>query len=276
MMALNCNGKLVSLKKPLVMGILNITSDSFYAASRHVANDDLLKEAEQMLEAGADILDIGGQSTRPGSTLLSSQEEAAAVIPAITTVCKRFPEAIVSVDTFYSEVARKAIGAGAAIVNDISAGSMDAGMFDTVAQLKVPYVLMHMQGNPATMQQRPQYKDVTLEVLDFMIEKIDLLKLKGVTDIIVDLGFGFGKTIEHNFQLLKNLEQFKLLGCPLLLGVSRKGTIYKTLNTTAEKALNGTTVLNTIGLLNGAGILRVHDVKEAREAILLMEVYQNA
>lgn len=258
------------------MGILNITGDSFYAASRHMANDDLLNKAEQMLETGADILDIGGQSTRPGSTLLSSEEEAASVIPAITTVCKKFPEAIVSVDTFYSEVAKKAIDAGAAIVNDISAGSMDANMFDTISQLKVPYVLMHMQGNPATMQERPQYKDVTLEVLDFMIEKIGLLKSKGVTDIIVDPGFGFGKTIEHNFQLLKNLKQFNLLGHPLLLGVSRKGTIYKTLNTTAENALNGTTVLNTIGLLNGAGILRVHDVKEAREAILLIQAYQNA
>ncbi|WP_245562243.1 dihydropteroate synthase [Niabella aurantiaca] len=253
------------------MGILNLTSDSFYAASRHQAIDPLLAAAEQMLAAGASILDIGGQSTRPGSTLLPAEQEAAVVVPAITALHERFPEAIISVDTFYSAVAKDAVCAGASVVNDISAGVIDPAMFSTVAALNVPYVLMHMQGRPDTMQQHPHYADVTLEVLDFFIEKTAALKKAGVRDIIIDPGFGFGKTSVHNFILLKNLQQFSILGCPLLLGVSRKGSIYRALGTTAEGALNGTTVLHTIGLMNGANILRAHDVKEAMEAILLIE-----
>ncbi|MGJ7031572.1 dihydropteroate synthase [Niabella hirudinis] len=258
------------------MGILNITEDSFYAASRHRAGDALLRAAEAMLTAGASILDIGGQSTRPGSNLLPAEQEAALVVPAIAALHKRFPEAIISIDTFYSGVVKNAVEAGASMVNDISAGAFDKALFPLVAALKIPYVLMHMQGQPGTMQQHPYYTDVTLEVLDFFIEKTATLKKAGVQDIIIDPGFGFGKTNEHNFTLLKNLKQFTILDCPLLLGVSRKGTIYKTLGTTAEEALNGTTVLNTIGLLNGARILRVHDVKEAREAILLIEHYRQS
>ncbi|WP_300599726.1 dihydropteroate synthase [Niabella sp.] len=255
------------------MGILNMTRDSFYAPSRHQESNSLLDTAEKMLNAGATILDIGGQSTRPGSSTLSAQEEAQAVIPAVMALHKAFPEAILSIDTFYSTVAIEAVAAGAAIVNDISAGSIDPDMFRAIAALKVPYVLMHMQGRPHTMQQQPHYDDVTQEVLDFFIEKLALLRSVGVKDIVIDPGFGFGKTSVHNFTLLKNLQQFSILNCPLLLGVSRKGTIYRALGTTAEDALNGTTVLNTIGLMNGANILRVHDVREAMEAIILLQHY---
>ncbi|MBO9594551.1 MAG: dihydropteroate synthase [Niabella sp.] len=276
MFTLNCRGKLLSLQKPVVMGILNMTQDSFYAPSRHQASDSLLSTAEKMLKAGAALLDIGGQSTRPGSRTLSAQEEAAAVIPAVAALHKAFPEAILSVDTFYSTVAAAAVEAGASVVNDISAGTIDPDMFATVAALNVPYVLMHMQGRPETMQQQPYYDNVTQEVLDFFIEKLALLKKAGVKDVVLDPGFGFGKTTTHNFTLLKNLRQFMILNCALLLGVSRKGTIYRTLGTTAEGALNGTTVLNTIGLMNGAHILRVHDVREAMEAIILLQHYPEA
>ncbi|MCD2421951.1 dihydropteroate synthase [Niabella pedocola] len=255
------------------MGILNMTRDSFYAPSRHQASDALLSTAERMLQAGAAILDIGGQSTRPGSHTLSAEEEAAAVIPAVAALHEAFPDAILSIDTFYGSVATAAVAAGASLVNDISAGTIDPQMFPAVAALNVPYVLMHMQGRPDTMQQHPYYDNVTQEVLDFFIEKLALLKKAGVTDVVLDPGFGFGKTHAHNFTLLKDLRQFSILNCPLLLGVSRKGTIYRTLGTTAEGALNGTTVLNTIGLMNGAHILRVHDVKEAMEAILLLQHY---
>lgn len=271
MFTLNCRGKLLSLQRPQVMGILNITGDSFYTASRHGVNERLLQTAGAMLDAGAAILDIGGQSTRPGSSMLSATEEAAAVIPAISAIAGAFPEAVLSVDTFYSEVAAKAVAAGASMVNDISAGTIDREMFAVVAQLNVPYVLMHMQGRPDTMQHNPVYSDLILELLDFFIEKVAALRAAGVCDIILDPGFGFGKTHQHNFALLKNLHRFAVLDCPLLLGLSRKGTIYRTLDVTAEQALNGTTVLNTIGLMNGAGLLRVHDVKEAAEAILLTE-----
>lgn len=274
MFTLNCRGKLLSLQKPVVMGILNITGDSFYAASRHRADDALLRTAEAMLNAGASILDIGGQSTRPGSVTLSAPDEAAAVVPVIALLHKTFPEAILSIDTFYSGVATASVAAGAAIINDISAGAIDPDMFAAVAAMEVPYVLMHMQGRPDKMQLHPHYENVTLEVLDFFIEKIAALKNAGVRDLIIDPGFGFGKTRAHNFTLLKDLEQFSILNYPVLLGVSRKSTIYKTLGTTPEEALNGTTVLNTIGLLNGAHILRVHDVKEAMEAILLTDRYQ--
>ncbi|MBO9617971.1 MAG: dihydropteroate synthase [Niabella sp.] len=273
MCTLNCRGKLVSLQKPAVMGILNVTEDSFYTGSRHKINDALLHAAEAMLHSGAAILDVGGQSTRPGSKRLTAPEEAAAVVPAIAAICRAFPQAIISVDTFYASVAEEAVAAGAAIVNDISAGVIDAAMFATVAALQVPYVLMHMQGNPQTMQQQPEYKDVVTEVLDFLVKKIALLQQAGVNDIIVDPGFGFGKTTGHNFALLKNLHAFSVLRRPILLGVSRKGSIYRTLGVTAEAALNGTTVLNTMGILNGASLLRVHDVKEAVEVIKLCEYY---
>ncbi|MCH5597732.1 dihydropteroate synthase [Niabella ginsengisoli] len=271
MFTLNCKGRLLTIDQPIVMGILNINADSFYAASRYESNDMLLKAAERtMLIEGATILDIGGQSTRPGSELINEETELSRVIPAIEIICKNFPEALISLDTYYSNVAREGVAAGASIINDISAGEMDDSFLDTVASLNVPYVLMHMQGTPQNMQQNPAYENVTKEVLDFFIKKISILHSKGIKDIIIDPGFGFGKTHAQNFTLLKNLNAFKILEHPILLGVSRKGTIYKTLGTDAKNALNGTTVLNTIGLQNGASILRVHDVKEAMEAIKLV------
>ncbi|MBN8673615.1 MAG: dihydropteroate synthase [Chitinophagales bacterium] len=274
MFTLNCKGRLLVIDKPVVMGIINITPDSFYRDSRRQGTDAVLKQAEKMLKEGAAILDIGGQSTRPGSEKLSAEQELERIIDPITAINTHFPDTFISVDTYYAEVVKEAIAAGASIVNDISAGSMDGKMISTVAALQVPYVLMHMQGTPQTMQQQPIYENVTKEVLDFFIQKKDELQQAGIHDVIIDPGFGFGKTIAHNFELLRNLSVFKMLDAPLLLGISRKSTIYKTLDIAAEQALNGTTVLNTIGLMNGAGILRVHDVKEAKEAINLFSNYQ--
>lgn len=275
MYTLNCKGRLLLIDKPVVMGIINTTPDSFYAASRQQNTDAILQKAELMVKDGATILDIGGQSTRPGSVVVGKEEELKRVIKPIEAISKNFPEIFISIDTYYAAVAKEAVEAGASIVNDISAGSLDEAMISTVASLQVPYVLMHMQGTPQDMQQSPHYDDVTKTVLDFFIQKIDELKKMGLHDIIVDPGFGFGKTISHNFKLLQSLSVFNLLGKPLLVGISRKSTIYKTLHIIAEEALNGTTVLNTIGLLNGAHILRVHDVKEAKQAINLITAYHD-
>ena len=257
------------IDKPIVMGIINATSDSFFGGSRFNGVKEIVSEAQKMLDDGADILDIGGQSTRPGSELISADEEMDRVIPAIKDIAKINPGAVISIDTFYSKVAAAAVDAGASIVNDISAGSMDNKMIATVAEFKVPYILMHMKGTPQTMQQNTIYENVTLEVLDFLISKTHELQKAGIIDIIIDPGFGFAKTIDQNFELLKNLSVFKMLDKAIMLGISRKSTIYKTLGVNADEALNGTTVLNTIGLMNGASILRVHDVKEARETIKL-------
>ena len=270
MFTLNCKGRMLVVDKPIVMGIINTTPDSFYKDSRRTALDEILFQAEKMIREGAAIIDVGGQSSRPGSGMIGPEEEIKRVIPAIVEISTRFPEIIISVDTFYSSVASKAVAAGASIVNDISAGSIDAEMIKTVAGLNVPYVLMHMQGTPLIMQQNPSYEDVTKEVLDFFIFKTAELREAGIKDIIIDPGFGFGKTIDHNFELLKNLAVFKVLNLPLLLGISRKSTISKTLGITADEGLNGTTVLNTAGLLKGASILRVHDVKEAVESVKLV------
>ena len=262
--------------KPLVMGIINATPDSFFSGSRHEGADAILRQAEQMIKDGATILDIGGQSTRPGSEKISPEDELQRVIAPIEAIHKNFPEVFISTDTYYSKVAMEAVAVGACIVNDISAGSIDMNMIGTVAALQVPYVLMHMQGTPQTMQQQPKYENVTKEVLDFFINKIEVLHKKGIHDIIIDCGFGFGKTTANNFELIKNLSVFKMLNAPVLFGVSRKSFIYKTLGVSVEEALNGTTVLNTTGLLNGAAILRVHDVKEAVEAINLFEKYRHS
>lgn len=275
MFTLNCKGRLLAIDQPIVMGILNTTPDSFYSGSR-VKKDDVLTRAEQMLQDGAAIIDIGGQSTRPGSKQIGADEELKRVLPAIQSVHRSFPKAIISIDTFHSKVAKEAIAAGASIVNDVSGGSLDNLMIETVARLKVPFICMHMKGIPGTMQQLAQYDDVTKEVLDYFIEKIDLCKKAGINDIIIDPGFGFAKTISHNFELLKKLRVLKILEKPILVGLSRKSTVYKTLNTTAEEALNGTTAIHTMALLNGANILRVHDVKEAVEAIELFKAYSNA
>ena len=274
MFTLNCKGKLVSLQKPLVMGIINATPDSFY--KDHLAKEDnnIFTIAEDMIAAAADILDIGGQSTRPGSIRINAEEEMQRVLPVITAIRQRFPAVLISIDTYHSKVAAAAVAAGACIVNDISAGNMDDAMIPLVASLQVPYICMHMKGTPDTMQQQPHYDDVVKEVLDFFIYKTDECKRAGIKDIIIDPGFGFGKTISHNFQLLKNLAVFKMLEKPILAGISRKSTIYKTLGIDANEALNGTSVLNTLALQNGAAILRVHDVKEAKEVVALTEAYK--
>ncbi len=275
MFTLNCTGRLLVIDKPIVMGIINVTPDSFYGESRRQTADAVLAQAEKMLKEGATILDIGGQSTRPGSEKLTADEEVERVIPAIEAIHAKFPEAFISIDTYYSSVAKEAVAVGASIVNDISAGSLDDKMIATIASLNVPYVLMHMQGTPQTMQKEPVYENATKEILDFFIQKLSEMKTAGIKDVIIDPGFGFGKTIAHNFELLRNLPVFEMLKCPILLGISRKSFIYKTLGIGVEEALNGTTTLHTAGLLNGATILRVHDVKEAVEIINLISAYQS-
>ena len=276
MYTLNCKGRLLTIDEPLVMGILNVTPDSFYSGSRVQQTDDVVQKAAAMIAEGAAILDIGGQSTRPGSTRISAAEESARVIPAIEAVKKEFPSTFISIDTYYASVAKAAVAAGADMVNDISAGEMDAAMLTTVAGLHVPFIAMHMQGNPDTMQQNPHYENIGKEVLDYFITKTTQCKTAGIVDVILDPGFGFGKTITHNFQLLKQMEALQLFKLPVLAGLSRKSTIWRTLNITADEALNGTTVLNTIALTKGVNILRVHDVKEAVEAVRLYSAYCNA
>lgn len=276
MYSINCKGKLLSLSEPLVMGIINVTPDSFYQGHLSERADKITVLAGKMIADGADILDIGGQSTRPGSTPVSVNEEIDRIIPVIKIIHREFPHGIISVDTYYSQVAVAAVVAGATIVNDISAGNLDKDMLSTVAGLQVPYICMHMKGTPATMQQKPQYDDVVKEVLDFFIGKIDECTKAGIKDVIIDPGFGFGKTPVHNFQLLKKLDIFSITKRPLLAGLSRKSTIYKTLGITVAEALNGTTVLNTMALMNGASVLRVHDVKEAKEAVTLYNAYKKA
>lgn len=270
MFTLNCKGRLLVVDKPLVMGIINTTPDSFYEGSRFTVMDEILRQAEKMLKDGASILDIGGQSTRPGSSQVSADEEAERVVNVIRTLSLHFPDAIISIDTYSSRVAAMAVDAGACMVNDVSGGNLDEAMLQTVASLNVPYVCMHTKGTPETMQQLAVYEDVTREVLDHFIAKIAQCRKAGIKDVIIDPGFGFAKNSKHNFELLRNLSAFRMLDCPLLAGLSRKSTIYKTLGTDAKGALNGTTVLNTIALLNGANILRVHDVKEAVEAVSLV------
>jgi dihydropteroate synthase len=270
MYTLNCKGRLLVIDKPLVMGIINTTPDSFYEGSRFMGQSGVLKQAEEMLKAGADILDIGGQSTRPNSTTVSAEEELQRVTGAIESLHYNFPEAVISIDTYYARVAAEAVAAGASIVNDVSAGLVDPAIIPTTGTLRVPYICTHIKGTPATMQQHAMYENVTREVLDFFIQKIAECHKAGVTDVIIDPGFGFAKTPTHNFTLLKNLALLKMLDKPILIGLSRKSSVYKTLNITPQEALNGTTVLNTIGLLNGAHILRVHDVKEAREVVKLV------
>ena len=268
---LNCKGQLLSLEQPIVMGILNLTPDSFYDGGRYAEETSILKQTEKMLDAGTTILDIGGMSSRPGASIIGVEEEMQRVLPTITAIKKRFPGSIISIDTVQSSVAKAAVESGASIVNDISAGKIDAQMYETVAKLNVPYILMHMQGKPNTMQQNPQYTDVVEAVLDFFITEVGKLRTLGVKDIILDAGFGFGKTIQHNYTLLKKLHVFNILNLPLLCGLSRKSMIYKVLGHSAEHALNGTSALHMIALQQGAKILRVHDVREAVEVIKLWQ-----
>ncbi|MFY0630700.1 MAG: dihydropteroate synthase [Flavobacteriaceae bacterium] len=269
-MTINCKGTLVDLSSPKVMGVLNITPDSFYDGGKYKDDRDFLNQAEKMLNESATFIDVGAYSSRPGAQHISEEEELKRIVPVIHLLVNNFPDIFISVDTFRSKVAKETIQAGASIVNDISGGIMDAKMFDTIAQLKVPYILMHMQGTPQNMQQNPSYKNVTTELISFFAEQLYKLNQLQVKDVIVDVGFGFGKTIEHNYQLLKELKYFQNLNAPVLAGVSRKSMLYKPLNSSAKEALNATTSANTIALLNGANILRVHDVKEAVEAVKIV------
>ena len=270
---LNCNGRIISLEKPVVMGILNLTPDSFYDGGKNLGKETAIKHVEKMLFEGATIIDIGGYSTRPGADEISVAEELKRIIPVIESVSEKFPDAFISVDTFRAKVAEEAVNAGAAIVNDISSGDDDTEMIATVAKLKVPYIMMHKKGSPKNMQQHPQYNDVVLEVMNYFTEKVSLATQAGIVDLIIDPGFGFGKNMEHNYQLLNALNDFQIFGLSILAGVSRKKMIQKVIGADAEHALNGTTVVNTIALLNGANILRVHDVKEAVECIKIVNTY---
>jgi dihydropteroate synthase len=269
-MTINCNQNLVDLSSPKVMGILNITPDSFFDGGKYKNETEILSQVEKMLFEGATFIDVGAYSSKPGATHISENEELQRIVPVIKLLIKNFPDIIISVDTFRSSVARETINAGAAIINDISGGNVDEKMFETVADLKVPYILMHMLGTPQNMQLNPVYKDVTQEIISFFAEQIFKLHQLKLNDIIIDVGFGFGKTNNHNFEILKNLSLFKSLDAPILAGISRKSMLYKTLDISAQEALNATTSANTIALLNGASILRVHDVKEAVEAVKIV------
>ena len=272
-MTLNCNGKLINLGEPVVIGVINLTKDSFYSGSRLQNDNALIEKCKQMIQEGAQFIELGAQSTRPGSLRVSARDEVEVLLPAIQVILASIPGALLSIDTYHSEVAIQTIAAGAAMINDISSGEMDPAMIAAVATLSVPYVCMHMRGEPQNMQQHAGQGNIAEEVLSYFIEKKQECKNAGIIDLILDPGFGFGKNIHENFVLLQSLSLLKMLNCPVMAGLSRKSTIYKTLNTTPENALNGTTVLNTIALSNGAHILRVHDVKEAVETIQLWQAY---
>lgn len=266
---LNLGGTLVSLDTPQVMGIINVTPDSFFARSRAQGEGAILRSAESQVKEGAFVLDVGGYSSRPGAGDVSLDEELSRAIPAIEAISREFPEVFLSIDTFRSEVAKQAVYAGAHMVNDISGGEQDVAMFDSVAELKVPYVLMHMKGTPKTMSDETQYNNLLTDIAFYFQERITKLRKLGVHDVIVDPGFGFAKTVEQNYHILQNLHYFNSLDVPVLVGFSRKSMIWKALDVSPEEALNGTSVLNTIALLQGASFLRVHDVKEAKQTITL-------
>jgi dihydropteroate synthase len=269
------HGKLYSFDEPQVMGIINLTPDSFFRDSRKIAANDALETARQMITDGAEILDLGAYSTRPGAEEVSQAEEIQRLMPALELIRSEFPDIIISIDTFRAEVARKAIEEGKAnIINDISAGTFDPEMFDAVAELQAPYILMHIKGTPQNMQQNPHYENITEEICRFLADKLIVLREKGVNDIIIDPGFGFGKTLEHNYQLMAQLDVFRFFELPLLVGISRKSMITKLLDISANEALPGTTALNTFALLHGADILRVHDVRESRQAIAIVKAIQ--
>ena len=272
---LNAGGKLIDISSPKVMGIINITPDSFYAGSRKPGVDEALQQAEKMLAEGATFLDIGAYSSRPGAIDISTAEETDRLLPVVEAIASAFPDAIQSIDTFRAQVAEAAIKAGAHIINDISGGQLDEDMFAAVARLQVPYILMHMKGTPQNMNQLAQYDDVFTEVLDYFVSRYQQLKQLGVHDVIIDPGFGFAKKPEHGYALMNRLQEFDILGLPMLVGISRKKMIYGLLGGTAAEALNGTTVLNTISLMKGANILRVHDVKEAVEAVKIWEAVKD-
>ncbi|APD06257.1 dihydropteroate synthase [Flavobacteriaceae bacterium UJ101] len=270
-MTINCKGKLIDLGTPRIMGILNTTPDSFFDGGKYTNETILLKHVENMLQEGATFIDIGGYSSRPGADHITQEEEIKRVIPIIELLRYHFPEIIISIDTFRSEVAKKAINSGASLINDISGGTLDTKMFETVAQLQVPYILMHIKGTPQNMQKNPSYEDIVVEINQYFAQKVSQLRQLGVHDIILDAGFGFGKTIDHNYEILRNHHAIGFDSLPTLVGISRKSMIYKPLNSTPQESLNGTTILNTIALQKSASILRVHDVKEAKECIQLVK-----
>lgn len=269
--SLNCRGRLLDLSQPVVMGILNVTPDSFYDGGRYTNVTHALIQAETMLEEGASIIDVGGMSTRPNAEMIDPAIEQKRVLPVIEAILKLFPDTIISIDTIYAQTARAAADAGVSIINDVSGGRLDANMYETVAELGLPYILMHSKGTPQTMTKLTEYSDVVAEVLDFFIQETGKLKALGVKDIVIDPGLGFAKKMEHSYTLLKSLEVFKILDYPIMAGVSRKSMIYRLLNTDAANALNGATALHMVALQNGARILRVHDVLPAMEVIKLWE-----
>jgi len=270
-MQINCKGQLIDLSIPKVMGILNVTPNSFFDGGKYKKESEIISQVEKMLSEGATFVDIGAYSSKPSAEFVSEQEEIDRIIPSIEVILKHFPETLLSIDTFRAEVAKASIESGAAIINDIAAGELDEKMFDVIAKYNVPYIMMHIRGNPQTMQSLTQYEDVIKEMLFYFSEKVKKARSLGINDLILDPGFGFAKTTDQNYEVLQKMELFSLLELPVLAGVSRKSMIYKTLNNTAQEALNGTTVLNTIALTKGAKILRVHDVKEAMECVALIE-----
>ncbi len=272
MKSINCNGTLIDLSSPKVMGILNITPDSFYDGGKYNNPSTIVNHVEKMLSEGATFIDVGAYSSRPGAKHISEEEELKRISPIIKLLITEFPNLLISVDTFRSKIAKHCIQNGACMVNDISAGSLDSEMFSTIAKLQVPYIMMHMQGAPQNMQAKPTYEDVVKDVLYYFSKKINELHSLGLNDIITDVGFGFGKTVEQNYQLLKHLDLFKNLEVPTLVGLSRKSMLFKPLDISQNEALNATTAANTIALLNGANIVRVHDVKEAIETIKIVEL----
>lgn len=276
-LTIKCRGELLDLSEPRVMGILNLTPNSFFDGGRYNSTEKIIEQVGKMVADGCDILDVGAYSTKPGAEFVSEKEELGRLVPVIELIKKKFPDLLLSLDTFRSEIARIAVADYSVdMINDISSGDMDEKMLQTISRLNVPYIMMHMQGTPQTMQQNPEYKNVVKDLMLYFSEKISKTKMLGITDVIIDPGFGFGKTLEHNYQLLKYLSDFRIFELPILVGLSRKSMIYKTLNTTPDESLNGTSVLNTMALIGGATILRVHDVREAREAIKLYQKFSNA
>lgn len=271
---INCRGQLLNLSEPVVMGILNITPDSFYDGGKYVDEVRIEAQVQKMLDEGASIIDIGGYSSRPGAEDISEEDEINRVVPVIKFIHKHFPGSTISIDTFRSSVAEQAIESGSAIVNDISGGALDDKMFEVIARNQVPYILMHMKGSPQSMQNETNYKNLMAELVFYFSTRINLLRKKGVTDIIIDPGFGFSKTTEQNYEILNKLSDFKIFGLPVMAGISRKSMINRVLNTKPDEALNGTTALHTLALLNGVDILRVHDVKEAVEVLKIVKTYR--
>tara|TARA_B100001057_G_scaffold75757_1_gene70439 strand:- start:8153 stop:8986 length:834 start_codon:yes stop_codon:yes gene_type:complete len=275
-MNIKIRGNFFDLSTPKVMGILNLTPDSFYDGGKFKKITKIQNHVSKMIEDGMDILDIGGYSSKPGAKIISSKIEISRILPTLIFLKKTFPKLIISIDTFRSDVAKTCLDEGADIINDISSSELDEKMIKIISDFNCPYIMMHMRGNPQNMQKSPEYKDVVIELINYLAKKVKFARDNGIVDLVIDPGFGFGKTIKHNYQLLNNLDKFKILDSPMLVGFSRKSMIYKTLKTSAENSLNGTTCLNSIALMKGANILRVHDVKQAKECIILYEKTNNA